>query len=293
MIHSMTGFGEAQREAAGCVYHLEVRSFNQRYLKTSIYLPEEFAFLENEVERVLRQRMTRGSVTVRMHVRSVGSGAALQLNMAAVQAYVDQLRWIAGEHERIHIDLATLLTLPGVSQPLDSSESQREQRWALLEGLLGQALDRLMAMRAAEGEALLADLQAHVEIIRRCLDVIRPRAPLVVAEYRDRLRARVEELLAGSNVRLVAEDLLKEVSIYAERSDISEELSRLDGHLVQFDALIAAREPAGRKLEFISQEMLREANTMGSKTGDGAIVREIIEIKSAIDRIKEQVQNAE
>ena len=148
-------------------------------------------------------------------------------------------------------------------------------------------------MRATEGQALAEDLRGQCDLIRRCLDTIRQRAPVVVTEYRDRLKTRIEELIADSSVRLAEEDLLKEVSIYAERSDISEELSRLAGHLEQFAAVMGGAEPAGRKLEFIAQEMLREANTMGSKTGDAAIAREIIEIKGAVDRIKEQVANAE
>ncbi len=293
MIHSMTGFGEAVLDNEGQIYHLELRSFNQRYLKTTLHLPEDFAFLENDVERLLRQRLTRGSVTLRLHVRSVGALATLELNTTAVQAYVAQLRAAAGDDPRATIDLATLLTLPGVCEMRELTESEREQRWAVVARLTEAALERLIAMRASEGQALAADLAVHCDLIARSLEVVRQRAPAALVEYRDRLKARVEELIAGSNVRLAEEDLLKEVSIYAERSDMSEELSRLAGHLEQFRALLTSGEPAGRKLEFIAQEMLREANTMGSKTGDPAIAREIIEIKSAVDRLKEQVANAE
>jgi uncharacterized protein (TIGR00255 family) len=293
MIHSMTGFGEAVLDNEGQIYHLELRSFNQRYLKTTLHLPEDFAFLENDVERLLRQRLTRGSVTLRLHVRSVGASTMLELNTAAVQAYVAQLRAAAGDDPRATIDLATLLTLPGVCEMRELTESEREQRWAVLARLTEAALERLIAMRASEGQALAADLAVHCDLVARSLEVVRQRAPAALVEYRDRLKARVEQLIAGSNVRLAEEDLLKEVSIYAERSDMSEELSRLAGHLEQFRALLTSAEPAGRKLEFIAQEMLREANTMGSKTGDPAIAREIIEIKSAVDRLKEQVANAE
>ncbi|HPM25511.1 MAG TPA: YicC family protein [Phycisphaerae bacterium] len=293
MIHSMTGFGEALLEEAGQVYQIELRSFNQRYLKTAIHLPDDFSFLEADVERLLRQRITRGSVTLRLHVRSIGPQAAPELNTAVVQAYVAQLRGAVGDDPRVTIDLATLLALPGVCQVRELTDAEREQRWTVLSRLTEQALERMIAMRAREGATLSTDLATHCAVIARCLDVIRERAPVVVAEYRDRLMARIAELIADTNVRLAEEDLLKEVSIYAERSDISEELSRLAAHLGQFETLMTAPEPAGRKLEFIAQEMLREANTMGSKSGDAAIAREIIEIKSAIDRIKEQVANAE
>lgn len=293
MIHSMTGFGEARLEEFGHAYHLELRSVNNRYFKAAIHLPEDFAFLETEAERLLRQRLARGSVTLRLHVRDLSPQAALEINTAAVEAYVKQLRQVTGDDRRLTIDLATLLTLPGACQPRELTETERDQRWGVLARLTETALERLIEMRATEGRGLAQDLFAHCERMRGCLEVIRGRVPLVVQEYRDRLRVRVEQLIANSNVELAEEDLLKEVSIYAERSDISEELSRLEGHLEQFAAQIAGAEPAGRKLEFISQEMLREANTMGSKTGDPAIAHQIIEIKSAVDRVKEQVQNAE
>ncbi len=293
MIHSMTGFGEAQLDEGGRGYHLEIRSVNQRYLKTGVHLPDDFAFLESEVERLLRKRLVRGSVTIRLHVRTFGSQAALELNTAAVRAYVEQLQAACGDVPGVTIDLATVLTLPGVCQTSELTEAERERCWAILEKLASTALDGLVEMRATEGRRLADDLEEHCAVIRRSLGLIGERAPLVLVEYRDRLAARIEELIAKSNVRLAEEDLLKEVSIYAERSDISEERNRLAGHLEQFDALLASKEPAGRKLEFISQEMLREANTMGSKTGDVEMARAIIDIKSAIDRIKEQVQNAE
>ncbi|MEW6250580.1 MAG: YicC/YloC family endoribonuclease [Planctomycetota bacterium] len=293
MIRSMTGFGEARCEEGGQAWQVEIRSFNQRYLKTTLYLPDEFAYLETEIDRQVRARLTRGSVTLRLHVRSTGAQAAGALNTAAVAAYVEQLRNALPLDARVTIDVAALLALPGVCETPELLPEEREQRAELITRLTETALDRLVAMRTTEGQALAADLARHCEVIRRCLANTTARAPVVVVEYRDRLKARIDELLAGSNVHFAAEDLLKEVSIYAERSDISEELSRLAGHLEQFAQQMAAPEPTGRKLEFIAQEMLREANTMGSKTGDAAIAREIIEIKSAIDRIKEQVQNAE
>ena len=293
MIRSMTGFGEAQLEADGWVYHLEIRSFNQRYLKASIHLPDDFGLLESDVEHLLRQHLTRGSVAVRLHVRDLTASAAQELNAAAIRRYVAQLREADAGDASVTIDLATLAALPGVCQPRELTEQQREQNWALIRKLTEEALERLIAMRSVEGQALAADLQTHCERIAAHLQEIRARAPQVVEEYRERLGARVRELLSGSNVQLTETDLLREVAIYAERSDISEELSRLGAHLQQFAAVSAGQESAGRKLEFIAQEMLREANTIGSKAGDEQIARDTIDVKSAIDRIKEQVQNVE
>lgn len=293
MIHSMTGFGEAQVQQGGQTYHVEIRSFNQRYLKVAIHLPDELGYLENDVEQLLRRRLSRGSVTLRLYVRNVGPEAGLALDTGTVRAYLHELRAVSGDDPRVTIDLATLLTLPGVCPPPELTDEQRQQRAKLVTELATAALDRLIAMRATEGRALAADLQTHCGVIREALHTVRARSPAVLTEYRDRLRARIADLIADSNVHLAEEDLLREVSVYAERSDISEELNRLEGHLQQFEALIDAAEPAGRKLEFIAQEMLREANTMGSKSGDVLIAREIIEIKAAIDRMKEQVANAE
>lgn len=293
MILSMTGFGDAQLEEAGQFYHFEIRSVNNRYFKTTIRLPEAFGFLEPELESLLRQRMTRGSVTARMYVRDLSAAAAQEINPLALQRYIDQLRAAAGADMRLTIDLAVLAALPGVCQPRELSEQERAHCWSIVEKLANAALAKLMEMRAAEGRSLADDLGQHCERMRTHLAAIGARAPRVVEDYRARLTARVNELIAGSSVKLAEADLLKEVAIYAERSDIAEEISRLGGHLEQFAACIVSREPAGRKLEFISQEMLREANTIGSKANDAEIARHTIEIKSAIDRIKEQVQNAE
>ena len=293
MIHSMTGFGEAQLEEAGHAYHLEIRSVNNRYFKSSVHLPEDFAFLETDVDRLLRRRLSRGSISLRLRIRDLTSAAAAELNSAAIQRYIEQLHGAGAGRAGLRIDLAMLATLPGVCQPRDLDDTQRDRGWAIIQKLIEQALEKLIKMRAVEGQALAADLKVHCDRIRTYLKAIRERAPTVLTEHAERLASRVRELIADRNVRLAEEDLLKEISIYAERSDINEELSRSDAHLEQFDAVAAKEEASGRKLEFITQEMLREANTIGSKAGDSQIGRAVIEIKSAIDRLKEQVQNVE
>lgn len=292
MIQSMTGFGEAQLEEDGHAYHVEARSVNNRYLKASIRLPDDFAFMEMELEQLLRKRVTRGSLTLRVYVRDLSAAAAQEVNVAAIQQYLSQLRAAVAGEAQVSIDLATLAMLPGVCQPHELTEDQREQNAAIVTRLANQALDRLVAMRSVEGQALAADLAARCDEIRVQAQAIRELAPRVVEEYRQRLTARIRQLLADG-AALAEQDLLKEVAIYAERSDISEELSRLDSHLAQFTSAMQSREPAGRKLEFIAQELLREANTIGSKAGDSQIARHTIEIKTAVDRIKEQVQNVE
>ncbi|MCG3127931.1 MAG: hypothetical protein CHACPFDD_02804 [Phycisphaerae bacterium] len=293
MILSMTGFGEALLEDGDNRYHLETRSVNNRYFKASIRLPDEYAFLEPEVERLVRSRLSRGSVNVALRVHSVGAAAARPLNADAVRAYIRQLRDAGGDDGRTSIDLASLAGLPGVIEEHELTETEREHATSLIVGLCEAALAKLVEMRRQEGRVLADDLRRHCDTIRTHLLVVAQRAPVVVDEYRRRLHARVQELIAETSVRLAEEDLVREVGIFAERSDISEEISRLESHLEQFAACITSTEPAGRKLEFITQEMLREANTMGSKSADAMMARSIIEIKGAIDRLKEQVQNAE
>ncbi len=293
MIRSMTGFGEARIDEDDHAYHVELRSVNHRYFKVHMRLPEEFSFLETRLEQVLRRHLTRGSVTLRLSVRDLSAEAAQDLNAAAVRAYVERLRQAAGDQADLTIDLATLALLPGVCQPHEMDDARRQRCAAIIERLTDQAAGRLVEMRRAEGAALAEDLRRHVEQVRTLTAEIRALAPRMVEQYRDRLAARVQELIADSGAKLADEDLLREVAIFAERSDISEELSRLDSHVEQFLAAMGSGEPAGRKLDFIAQEMLREANTIGSKSADAGISRRVVELKGAIDRIKEQVQNVE
>jgi uncharacterized protein (TIGR00255 family) len=293
MIHSMTGFGEARCEDDGRAYQLEIRSVNSRYFKAAVRLPEDLSFAETKLERMLRSRLTRGSVTLRLMVRDLSETAAHEINIAAVRHYLSQLQAVMSGQAGLTFDLATLAMLPGVCQPPELSEQEREQGWKLTCELAEAALDQVVKMRAAEGQALAVELKTHCARVREHLAAVRERAPRVVEEYRQRLADRVQELIGNSSVRLAEQDLLREVAIYAERSDISEEIARLHSHLEQFDGCAASPEPAGRKMEFIAQEMLREANTIGAKAGDSEIARHIVEMKGAIDRIKEQVLNVE
>lgn len=290
MIRSMTGFGEAQVEEDGQLFHVEIRSVNNRYLKASVRLPDELSWMEPQIEGRLRKRVSRGSVTLRVFIRDLSAAAAAELNLEALDRYVTQLR---SRYPDLTIDLATLLSLPGICQPHELTEAERQRCQKVVYQLVDEAIEHMVTMRTTEGAALAEDLRLHCEVVRRGVDAIRGRADTAVAALRDRLLQRINELLASSGLQLAQEDLLKEMAVYAERSDVSEELSRLGSHLDQFDGFIAGGEPAGRKLDFISQELLREANTIGSKASDAEIAREVIEIKGAIDRIKEQVQNVE
>lgn len=288
----MTGYGEAQCHDNGVHYALEVRSVNNRYFKASIKLPETLAVLEPEVEKLLRARLMRGSVTCTLRLRNTSAEAAQDVNIAALQRYVEQLSRISVSGP-VQIDLAAVLALPGVCQPPEIGEDERARQFAILTGLVNQALDRLIEMRKSEGRALREDLLAHCRRIREHLSAVAEQAPQVMKDYHQRLLQRANELLAGSSLQLQIDDVRREVAVYAERCDVHEEIARLRSHLDQFERFCDRGEHAGRKLDFLAQEMLREANTIGSKANDATIAQHVVEIKSAIDRLKEQAQNVE
>ena len=295
MIRSMTGFGSASCDANGTHYLVELRSLNNKYFKALVRLPEELQGLEAELEAKIGSRLTRGSVVATVRFSDSSADAAAQINVNAVQRYLDQLLSVPGlDHESARVDLGALLNLPGVVMA-DTGEELLERARQVLMKLVDEACDSVLAMRTREGRTLYQDVNKHLHQIADRLRIVALRAPAVVEDYQRRLRDRINALLAESGSTLRDEDLIREVAIYAERSDIAEEVSRLQGHLEQFAEIMDAKdnEPSGRTLDFLSQEMLREANTIASKSSDGEISRRIVEIKGAIDRIKEQAQNIE
>jgi len=295
MIQSMTGFGAASADLDGSHYVVEIRSLNNKYLKATVRVPEELAGLEPELEAALSKRLSRGSVTLTVRFSDSSENAAARINSAAIQKYLDQLLAVQGiDHDAAHVDLAALLSLPGVVIN-DTGEDRLEQARSALLPLIEQACDKVISMRGREGQALLKQLHEQRDFISTRLQAVATRAPVVVEEYQRRLRQRIDALLAESGATVTEADLVREVAVYAERSDIAEEVSRLDAHLDQFGEIIDSEEgnPTGRTLDFLTQEMLREANTIASKSSDSQISRHIVEIKGAIDRMREQVQNVE
>jgi uncharacterized protein (TIGR00255 family) len=293
MLHSMTGFGSASGQVGAVQYAVEMRSVNNRYLKISTKLPESCQGAEGQIERLIRDRVERGTVTCSIRMKVAEEAAVYHVNQVALESYLQQLRELQAEADpSARIDLAGLLQLPGVCEPPQLEEVVRESLPELLE-IVGQALEALLEMRRQEGQSLTSHLMDQCDEIAARLDVVARRAPDVVQEYHQRLTQRVQELVDQGRVNIDEESLAREVAIYAERSDIAEEVSRLTAHLQQFRDSSQGDGAVGRKLDFIAQEMLREANTIASKSNDAEIARAVVEIKTAVDRIKEQVQNAE
>lgn len=295
MIRSMTGYGEASAHLGGVQYFLEVRSLNNKYLKVVLRLPDALQSLEAELESKLRERVSRGTVTVTASVSDNSASAAFEVNKKALARYIEQIKEASGGGGGQAVDIASLMSLPGVLQPPADAEGRLEATKAALFDLLNKAVAQLTQMREREGKALVADLRSHHEFIAARVVKLKEIAPSVIHEYEKRLRSRIDALLAESGVKVDTVDLVREIAAYAERTDIAEELNRLGAHLEQFMELLTSTDsrPLGRTLDFLAQEMLREANTIASKSPDAAISRLAVEIKGAIDRIKEQAANVE
>jgi uncharacterized protein (TIGR00255 family) len=291
MIVSMTGFGDASCERDGTHYSVEIRSLNNRFFKPNIKLPDPLSALEPEIEVALREKLGRGSITYVLKTRVESGDAAYVINTAALERYLTQLRPVMGPGTTV--DLAALLALPGVTQDPHDQIEEIELHGPVVRDLTAKAIAKLLDMRRQEGRALLGDLLKHSGVVTTSLAEIAKRAPFVVEDYHKRLTQRVNQLIAKAELKIAETDLIKEIALFAERADISEEIQRLSEHMRSFEHECRTGEHSGRKLDFITQEMLREANTIASKANDAQIARHIVEIKGSIDRLKEQVQNVE
>ena len=296
MLRSMTGFGDAQLETDGTSFLVEVKSLNNRFLKTSIKLPDLLSFAEPQIDRIIRKSVSRGSVSYWLHMRHTADKGPFEVNQAAVKHYMaslDGILTLNGKRDGLTIDLATLLQLPGSCQLREYTEAEHKHMLEIVQELTEKAIEKLGQMRLEEGKSLLADLQHNCEQIRDRLEMLVGMTDSVVDRYHQRLKQRVNAMLTGANINIDQEILAKEVALFAERADINEEKNRLESHLGQFSEVCLSDEQAGRRLEFLTQEMLREANTISSKANDATISQYVVEIKVAIDRLKEQVQNVE
>jgi uncharacterized protein (TIGR00255 family) len=295
---SMTGFGEARLQGDLLTLSVEVRTVNNRYLKVSVRGSDPYPMLEPEFEKLIRKYVRRGTVTI--HVRCVRKvrETDFAINEVALRSYLEQLQTVCdqmGSRVPMASLLGQVLSLPGVApEPGGISGRPPEEEFAAVERTLEAALVRLQSMRQQEGRAMADELLAHRQAIGNQLTRVGELAPVAIENYRHRLRERVGQALAEHNVTLRTEDLIREVAVFAERSDVSEEVMRLGSHLDQFETIVCEeKDGPGRKLEFLVQEMGREANTIGSKAGDVAVSRHVVEIKAALEKVRELVQNVE
>ncbi len=294
MLLSMTGYGESQTQEDRLAVSVEVRCINSRYLKLSIRSSDGYGPIDPKIESLVRERIRRGTIQVNVRIERAADAEDYRLNEEVLGGYRSQLKQIQeawGNHQPI--DPQQLLILPGVVSEAPRGAEEMGQDWPVIRETLTRALAGLDLMRREEGKAMAADLTANLDAIRTALGEVEKRAPLVVEAYRARLNDRIGRVLAELNATLEPADILKEVSLFADRSDISEEIVRMRSHLEQFREIMGSAEPSGRKLDFLTQEMVREGNTIGSKANDVDIARHVIEIKAAVERIREMIQNVE
>ncbi|MEE9199985.1 MAG: YicC/YloC family endoribonuclease [Candidatus Brocadiales bacterium] len=290
----MTGFGRAESKDDNAVLTVEIRSVNNRFLKVSTKLPDSLLAYREQWEKILKNRLSRGSVFMDIECRLLQELPGFQVNLETLKGYYGSLKELREElGPEGDVPLASLFSLPGICERVKVQENDLAELVPVFEKLINSALDELMGMRVQEGGVLEEDIVSSKERITRMLDVLEKRAPEVVSGYRDRLRKRVSNLLQGVDVELSDGELAREVAFFAERADIAEEITRLGSHISQLEEAIREDAPSGRKQEFIIQEMFREANTMGSKVSDGDMLRIVIDIKMEVEKIKEQVFNVE
>lgn len=292
MLRSMTGFGAAADEGrSGTPLRVEVRSVNHRHLALKTRLPEALFALESELEGRVRARCERGAVTVHVVAERGGAGGGARIDHALARRYRDELAGLASELGLAPtLSLDALVGLPGVLGPADGEAGDELARAAL--GLLDQALERMLAMRTREGAALEADLRKHARALAQLAARIEKRMPRVVRANHASLAKRLQALLGGK-LPVARDELAREIALLADKLDVSEELARLASHLAQLDALLAKGGRIGRQLDFLVQEILREVNTIGSKCSDATVAHWVVEAKTHVERLREQVQNVE
>jgi uncharacterized protein (TIGR00255 family) len=290
---SMTGHGRGEASQDGFKIAIEVSSVNRKQSEISVVLPDELEPLESQVRDEVNRVVSRGKVSVRgtLQAADAAHGKA-RVNVAVARAYTEELRTLARELKLPgDVTLDALLRAPGVLETV-ADLADAEAFWPAVNQALNAALAGLVAMREREGANLAADLRQRIGSIRQAVAEIRERAPQVVVAYREALTTRIRN--AGiEGLTMEDERLLKEVALFADRCDVSEELTRLGSHFQQFDQLLAAKEPVGRTFDFLIQEMNREINTIGSKANDAEIARRVVVVKAEFEKIREQVQNIE
>lgn len=290
----MTGFGVAEYKDDELTIRVELRSVNNRFLKIDSRLPEILQSFETEIERPIREKLARGTVLLNVNYQSLRQEPEYVLNSDRLKEYYHLLTDIKkeiGSRERVSIN--SLILLPGVLQKGKNSQTDKNTLLSLCISLIKDALVKMLEMRAVEGMHLAKDIEQRKEFILSILNKIEGMSPIIVQEYSKRLRSRVSSLLNGTNIELTDSSLCREIAIFAERCDITEEISRLKSHFSQIQETINSDESVGRKLDFIVQEMFRETNTMCSKANDSVLLKDLVDVKTEIEKIREQIFNIE
>ena len=286
MLLSMTGHGRAIVENENAIVVVEIRAVNNRFLKASVHADLPGGSIAR-IESLIKEHVARGTVSVKVRQQWLSRPSQFQLDLEVLEAYQNQLESRFGA-----VSVSDLLGLPGIVSETLGGE-QEDANWPAIESAVLEAIGKFNEMRASEGEVTAADLRENCKTISEELSKIEAQAPRVVEHYAKRLTERIQQMLQTHDLQVDEVSVVREVGIFSDRADISEEIVRLGNHVQQFLKIIEMPISNGRKLDFLSQEMLRETNTIGSKANDATIAASVVEIKTAIERIREQVQNVE
>lgn len=289
----MTGYGRGEKEALGKRIYLELKSVNHRYLEVSLRHPRKYLKMEEKIRKIISEYIKRGHVEVFVKIKNTDQqDVDITIDKETALKYYNSLNEL-GEMLKINNDLSLekIITLPEVVS-IEEKEEDIDQIWVHYEEVLRQALEQNTEMRVEEGKHLKEDFLHRIEDLKKLKEKVALRSPQVTLEYKEKLKFRIEELLEKKDI--INEDKLEnEIAFFADRSSIVEELVRLDSHFNQFLNNLNFKEPVGRKLDFLIQEMNREVNTIGSKANDSEISAAVVEMKAELEKIREQIQNIE
>ena len=292
MVRSMTGYGRAQQERGGRDITIEIKSVNARYFEYSSRMPRSFAFLDDRLKKLVSGAISRGKTELALTVVNVSAPeASISVNLELAQSYLDAIRTMS---DTLGVrDDVTASTLTRFSDVFTTrkAETDEEQLWQDVRAVAVAAVENFVSMRAAEGEKLKADILSRLETLERAVGEVEAMSAQRVPQYQEKLYARLQSLLADTSIDEAR--ILTEAAIFADKTAVDEETVRLRSHLRQYRDILELSEPVGRKLDFLTQEMNRETNTIGSKAQDLEITRKVVDMKAEIEKIREQIQNIE
>lgn len=291
MVVSMTGFGRSKAESERFSVTVEVKTVNHRFCEFHIRMPRQLLKTEEKIKKKLGEHIKRGRVEVFVTLEGEGAvSRSVHIDWQALDEFVHHISEIKNRYGITgEVELRDLLNREEIIH-FEEKETGNEELERLVLAAIEEAGSQLVQMRKLEGAALESDVSHHIGLLKENIGSVKTCAPDVVEQYRDRLNKKMTEFLAG---QAVEDRILTEVAFFADKADISEEVTRLESHVSQFSEIMKAKEPLGRKLDFLLQEMNREVNTIGSKANDSRIAKEVVEMKSLLEKIKEQVQNIE
>lgn len=291
-MRSMTGFGRERQIIGGKEYLVEIKSVNSRYCELTVKVPRNYTYLEEKLKSLVKSRLSRGKAEVWLSVTEIeGRETSVTVNLPVVKNYLEEMRSCGAE-----LNLLDDLKLSDIFRMTDAftvvrTEADEETIWNNVQSVANKALDNFTAMREKEGEKLKTDLLSKIDNIEEMINKVEELSPETVAAYRERLYTKLKEILEDKQIE--EQRILTEAAIFADKVAVDEETVRLHSHFKQFREMTSATEPIGRKLDFLVQELNRETNTIGSKAQDLQITKIVIEVKSEIEKIREQIQNIE